>query len=248
MPKAPRFDPHAGYRGTIRLANPAAAKQFGYAGAELVGQPIALLFGDDNETWKTAWSALMEGPSFALARPVEMVARRKNGLPSHVEMSASRWQVDSRIFVTAILRDVNERRTAEDALHRLNQTLEQKVAERTADRDRMWRLSTDVMLVARRDGAINAVNPAWQTLLGWDEMALQGLPFEEIVVPEDRPKLRAALDVLVRDTVPAFFELRVRTRDGGSRWIAWSAVAEAAFIERWAATSPPSAGRPRRCA
>ena len=71
-----------------------------------------------------------------------MVARRKDGSPSYMEVSASTWRTGSRLFVTAILRDVNERRAAEDALRRLNQTLELRVAERTADRDRMWRLST----------------------------------------------------------------------------------------------------------
>ena len=41
-----------------------------------------------------------------------------------------------------------------DALSRSNQTLESQIAERTADRDRMWRLSTDVMLVADFAGSI----------------------------------------------------------------------------------------------
>jgi PAS domain-containing protein len=36
----------------------------------------------------------------------------------------------------------------------------------------MWRLSTDVMLVARFDATITAVNPAWKALLGWDEADL----------------------------------------------------------------------------
>ena len=39
-------------------------------------------------------------------------------------------------------------------LQELNQTLQQQVASRTADRDRIWHLSTDVMLVARFDAAI----------------------------------------------------------------------------------------------
>ena len=67
------------------------------------------------------------------------------------------------MFVTVIFRDVNERRAAEEALRLLNKTLERRVAERTADRDRMWRLSTDVMVVAELDGAINAVNPGLDT-------------------------------------------------------------------------------------
>ncbi len=107
----------------------------------------------------------------------------------------------------------------------LNQTLERRVAERTADRDRMWRLSTDVMLVARPDGRINATNPAWHTLLGWDEASLHGANLGDFIVAEDRPKLEHALRELASTRVLSLFELRVRTRDGGSRSIAWSAVA-----------------------
>ena len=48
----------------------------------------------------------------------------------------------------------------------LNATLEQQVAERTADRNRLWQLSSDIMLIAGFDGTIEAVNPAWTRVLG----------------------------------------------------------------------------------
>jgi PAS domain S-box-containing protein len=208
--------------GVIQLVNPAAAADFGYAPGELIGQPITLLF-DDQAAWRTAWATLLYGET--LKRPVEVVARRRDGSPSFLEMSASRWQADSRVFVTAILRDVNERRAAEEALRNLNQTLERRVAERTADRDRMWRLSTDVMLVARLDGRLNATNPAWNSLLGWDEARLQEANLRDFVADEDRPKLASVLRELTGTPAPSLFELRIRTADGGSRRIAWSAVA-----------------------
>jgi signal transduction histidine kinase/CheY-like chemotaxis protein len=77
--------------------------------------------------------------------PAELLARRKDGSMSHVEVSASRWQDSSHVFVTLILRDINERRAAESALRaseqgartsaealaQLNATLEQRVHERT---------------------------------------------------------------------------------------------------------------------
>jgi signal transduction histidine kinase/ActR/RegA family two-component response regulator len=68
-----------------------------------------------------------------------VVALRKDGSPSHLEVSLSRWRSDGRTFITAILRDVNERFAAEEqqrkasqALADLNATLEQRVTERTA--------------------------------------------------------------------------------------------------------------------
>jgi PAS domain S-box-containing protein len=209
-------------KGVIQLANPAAARQFGYAPAELVGQPASALFYDQDD-WTEAWRSLLAGDR--PGRPVELEARCKDGSISYVEMSAARWNSDARVFVTAILRDVNERRAAEEALVKLNQTLERRVAERTADRDRMWRLSSDMMLVAQLQGEITDVNPAWSHLLGRAPAKVTGLPLSHFVVREDLPILEDALSQLSASTAPRLFELRMVHRSGAIKTIAWSAVA-----------------------
>jgi PAS domain S-box-containing protein len=117
-------------QGIIQLANPAAAREFGYALRELVGLEMAALV-DAPETWNELWTSILEGD--VMHRPVEVTARRKDGSASFLEVSAARWQSDARVFVTAILRDVNERRAAEEALRHLNQTLEERVEERTQE-------------------------------------------------------------------------------------------------------------------
>jgi PAS domain S-box-containing protein len=208
--------------GTIQLVNPAAARQFGYSPDELIGHPLSSFLADPQE-WTTAFKAVRDGE--ALSRPIELMARRKNGTPSYLEASASRWTSEGRPFVTAILRDVNERRMAVDALRLLNQTLEKRVAQSTADRNRMWTLSTDVMMVAGLDGTLNSVNPAWTHLLGWHETELIGANITDFVVPEERAALQAELDALSRGTAPRLIELTMRTGNGASRRIEWSAVA-----------------------
>jgi PAS domain S-box-containing protein len=207
--------------GVIQMANPAAGRQFGYDPKELTGLPVTALMRN-HEPWETVWSAVKKGTP--LNRPVELMARRKDGSATFLEVSASGWESDKRLFVTAILRDVNERRAAENALRQLNQTLEQRVAERTAERDRMWRLSTDVMLIARLDGTITSANPAWHSQFGWDENALVGMSLGELIVEEDRAALRATLEALAATRTARLFEVRIRDRDGGSRQIAWNAV------------------------
>jgi PAS domain S-box-containing protein len=208
--------------GTIQLVNPAAARQFGYSPDELVGQLLSS-FLENPQEWNSAFQAVRAGEG--LGRPIELTARRKNGSPSYLEASASRWTSEGRTFVTAILRDVNERRMAADALRLLNQTLEKRVAQSTADRNRMWTLSTDVMMVAGLDGTLNSVNPAWTHLLGWHEAELIGANVADFVVPEERAALQAELDALSRGTAPRLVELTMRTGNGASRRIEWSAVA-----------------------
>jgi PAS domain S-box-containing protein len=207
--------------GVIHMANSAVGRDFGYSARELLGQPISILFRDPGP-WTSAWTVLLSGTP--LSRPVELVARRRDGSSSFLEVSASQWRSDTRVFVTAILHDVNERRSSEDALRRLNQTLERRVAERTADLERMWRLSADIMLVARLDGTICSVNPAWEHLLGWTESTLVEAPLSKFVVDEDCPRLASMLDEMTHSGTPRLVELQVCAQDGEIHQIAWSVV------------------------
>ncbi|WP_018259909.1 GAF domain-containing hybrid sensor histidine kinase/response regulator [Methylobacterium sp. WSM2598] len=125
---------------------------------------------------------------------------------------------------------VLRRLDAEEALRRLNETLETQVAERTADRDRMWRLSTDVMLVARFDATITAVNPAWTTLFGWREDDLVGGRFTDFVHPEDREATREEVGRLSEGLTTLRFVNRYRHRDGSYRWLSWTAVPDEGLI------------------
>jgi PAS domain S-box-containing protein len=126
--------------------------------------------------------------------------------------------------------DVDREKRAEAELRRLNEELENRVAERTAERDRVWRLSTDLMLVARLNGAIVAVNPAWTALLGWTEGELRGARFMEFVHPDDVEATLAEARKLSEGAKTLRFEIRYRHKDGSYRWLSWTAVPEAGFI------------------
>jgi PAS domain S-box-containing protein len=214
--------------GIVQFANPAATKQFGYLGADLIGIGAEVLF-EHPDQWSHYWKLILT--STPPPSPLELKGRRKDGSSTYLEISGSAWQSHSRLFVTVILRDVNARRAAEDALREINQTLEQRVAERTADRDRMWRLSTDLMLVMKLNGTITAINPAWSVFLGWDEAELTGSNLSNFITTEDRPKWDAAFSDLLKSRRPRICEVRVRTRAGSSRVIAWSAVIGHDFVQ-----------------
>jgi PAS domain S-box-containing protein len=99
--------------GDVQLANPAALRQFGYSSQELIGRSASSL-SQDPAAWNAGLRAVTEGLS--LHQPLDVVARRKDGSVGYLEVSFSRWISESKVFVTAILRDVTERRAAERAL------------------------------------------------------------------------------------------------------------------------------------
>ncbi|WP_244479314.1 PAS domain S-box protein [Rhizobium sp. Leaf384] len=126
--------------------------------------------------------------------------------------------------------DIEEQRETQAKLEALNKTLEERVAERTADRDRMWRLSTDIMLVADFEATITAVNPAWRTVFRWDEEELVGRSFMDLIHPDDLAATLAEVGKLSDGVTTFSFENRYRTKSGTYRTISWTAVPDDAFI------------------
>jgi PAS domain S-box-containing protein len=88
----------------------------------------------------------------------------------------------------------------------------------------MWKLSSDVMLVAGLDAVIQSVNPAWRAVFGWAEQDMVGRNFIDLTHPEDRAATRAEVDRLRRGIPTQKFENRYRRRDGSYLWLSWRAV------------------------
>jgi PAS domain S-box-containing protein len=119
--------------GEIQFANPAAELEFGYPRQELLGRRLGD-FLQTPDAWDGVWSALTSGAE--VQWPVELTVRRRDGSASYVDASAGKWLSDARVFVTAILRNVNARHAAEAELRALNETLEDRVRQRTAELER----------------------------------------------------------------------------------------------------------------
>jgi PAS domain S-box-containing protein len=133
--------------------------------------------------------------------------------------------------------DIMKQREVEEAQRALNQTLEIRVAERTADRDRMWRLSQDMMIVLpdAAEAVIQTVNPAWQRILGWTEAELVGRPALDFVHPDDI-SLAGANRPFVEEAwgdgrTIRRYENRYRHKNGGWRWISWTVVSSDGLLQ-----------------
>ena len=120
--------------------------------------------------------------------------------------------------------DVTSLKLAEAKLRQLNDELGARVAERTRERDRIWKLAPVMMVVADADGVIQSVNPAWCEVLGWSEPDVIGRNVGDFVVAEEVARLHAAMASLGAGAHRLDVELTVATRSGMRRCIAWTAV------------------------
>lgn len=136
------------------------------------------------------------------------------------------WTEEELAFireVAARVRTTAERARADEELRMLAATLETQVSQRTADRNRLWSMTADLMLVAEVDGAIDAVNPAWGRILGWSEADLLGASFLDLIHPDDLSHSREGAAAIGQGRSLARFENRYRHKDGSYRHIIWTA-------------------------
>ena len=132
----------------------------------------------------------------------------------------------SGLRFVGVIYDVTAAKRTEAALRTLNETLETQVAVRTAERDRLWEFSEDLLVVAEYDGCLLRVSPSWQRLLGHDALALQRSRFIDLVHPEDRQAAATALARMRASGLPARVQCRLAAANDSWRWIAWTLAPE----------------------
>lgn len=111
--------------GRINLVNSQVEAIFGFPREELIGENVRVLVPE--------WSSRSVLPGSSADRHMELWAMHKSGGKFPVELSLSPMQSEEGLLVTTAIRDITQRRRAEDAIRELNMTLEQRVAARTEE-------------------------------------------------------------------------------------------------------------------
>ena len=104
--------------GHITYFNQGAERIFGYAARDVISRPLTLLmpqrFHDAHRQGLARF--LTTGEARVIGRTVELVGQRKDGTEFPLELSLASWKARGDTFFTGILRDITERKRAEELL------------------------------------------------------------------------------------------------------------------------------------
>jgi PAS domain S-box-containing protein len=158
--------------GNIIAWNMGAQTIFGYGEEEVLGQPATLLMPDRyrNAHEKGLERLRSAGESRIIGKTVEFHGLRKDGSEFPLELSLATWKTGQGTFYTSIIRDVTERKRAEDALQKAHDELEKRVEERTEEIRKLSRAveqSPSIAIIADPHGNIEYVNPKFTQITGY---------------------------------------------------------------------------------
>lgn len=192
-------------KGRFKFVNEEACRMLGYSHDELLGMTVPDI-GPEHplERWREHWRDLAEKGSLTL----ETVQKTKSGRVIPVEVSANYFEHDGIGYNLALVRDITERKRAEEALRRSEADL-QLALDVGHLGDWKWDTTTDEIKCSPRCRAIYGFS---------DDEKITYEKFLGMVHQNDRDKVDSALKIALTGGDDFEVEKRIVRPDGTERW------------------------------
>ena len=133
--------------GAIVIANRTAEKLFCYTREELIGLDVDLLVPDANRAHHPSHRKAFAnaGVTRPMGLALDLHAQRKDGTTFPVEISLSPMTTDTGVHVTAVIRDVTERKLTEQRVQNLQESYMTELEARHKEAERLNQLKSEFM-------------------------------------------------------------------------------------------------------
>ncbi len=158
--------------GRMVFVNAQTEKMFGYDEGELIGQPIEVLVPDRYRQGHVGHRDryFAQPRTRPMAAGMSLAGRRKDGSEIPVEIALSPLELEGGTVTTAIIRDITDRRRAQEAL-RLSEARFRRLLE----------AAPDGVITVNKDGVIVFANAQVTQIFGYSEQEMLGQPIEMLV-------------------------------------------------------------------
>ncbi|VVB90166.1 Methanogenesis regulatory histidine kinase FilI [uncultured archaeon] len=195
--------------GNVISWNKRAETIFGYVEEEVLGKPLAILLSERHRGFlsKELKRFRSTGESKYNGKTLEFHGLRKDGSEFPIEVSVAIWKTEEGGFFTGIVRDITERKKADE-----------KIREQAALLDK----AHDAIAVRDLEHCLIYWNKGAQRLYGWTEEEAIGKNANELLYKEESSNLIEAKSRVIENGEWKG-ELQQRTKDGKeviveSRW------------------------------
>ena len=215
--------------GQLIDVNQQACESLGYTRGELLALAACDLDAEfDAEKNVERWKAMVPG----VPNTAEGTMRRKDGTTFPVESRIAAFRSEGQKLVLALVRDITERKHAEEALQQTHEQLEARVRERTAELARANAVQVEALEALRRSELRNARMTAnvpgmvYQLLLHEDGTA--SFPYVSggcrelfgLEPAQMRPDACTLLDLIHPEDIGHFLSTLDASKTSGAAW-AW---------------------------
>ncbi|MBN2108856.1 MAG: PAS domain S-box protein, partial [Deltaproteobacteria bacterium] len=197
--------------------NAAAERIFGYTRQEILGRPAEPLIPKKrmiiHQEDRKMFLETRQSPGFESA--IESIALRKDGTEFPVEVSMTSWRLHDQVFFSMILRDITERKRAENEIRASSEFMKT-----------MLKASPDIIIASDAGGIITMISDNADEVFSYKADELLGQS-AAMLVPENEDgvqRVYAMIDEFLDAGSIKNYEIRWEKKDGAVVYIEWNGL------------------------